>query len=333
MRSTIVEPGRRRVVEEARADHVLGVALGGAAQARVLAQPRQPVAGALGVVQAQHGGADDLEVRARRLEVDVRAAVWRSLRARRRAAGASSATSASTAASMGPCEERRSGTRVLPPGAQSDSDRWFVRPEAPERSFGNPAGSRGEPRGFASRPRGRFALSGGEPERCIGYGALDCALRARGRIGVVTPGGVPRSGWPDSNRRTSAPQTRRSNQAELHPGGTSLGPMTRAAVHPALQPRAQQRVARPASRARRGRERHVRPRELAAVATFAASDRLGLDVELRAPEPPEFVEVLVGVVLDLVLDVALDRRWIHALHSIDDRRIELQTDDRIAVRL
>src|SRR5215211_6247497 len=40
-------------------------------------------------------------------------------------------------------------------------------------------------------------------------------------IGATPPSFSPsgKSGWPDSNRRTSASQTQRSNQAELHPVG------------------------------------------------------------------------------------------------------------------
>ena len=105
-------PARRRVVEEVGVDHVRGVALGGAAQARVLAQPRQAVAGALGVVQAQDGAAHDFEVGAGRLDVGVGAAL-------RLGARGCEQRDEREQAQQGPapCEEGGTETRLLPPGA------------------------------------------------------------------------------------------------------------------------------------------------------------------------------------------------------------------------
>ena len=148
------------------------------------------------------------------------------------AAGASSATSASRAARSGVRRTKVMRNKVT--ASRCSVLRSVVRPtRAPERSFGNPADSSAEPRGFASRPRGRFALSGGEPECFIGYATA--FLRASGRIGVLTPdaretcrsdaegrGGRIRTG------ETSASQTRRSNQAELHPEGSESKTKTRA---------------------------------------------------------------------------------------------------------
>jgi hypothetical protein len=128
------------VVEEARADHVRGVARGGAAQARVLAQPRQALAGALGVVQAQHRGADDLQVDGRGPEVGVGTALRLRLRGGReqRDEGDQSREERRPANKRG--AEQGHGLPVLV--ASID---WSVRPEAPERSFGNPADSRASP--------------------------------------------------------------------------------------------------------------------------------------------------------------------------------------------
>jgi hypothetical protein len=74
-----------------------------------------------------------------------------------------------------------------------------------ERSVGGPlgTGARRDPRRRAEE----HAKPGSAPRKPDAPGAA-CDSPVHWAL---------QSGWPDSNRRTSAPQTRRSNQAELHP--------------------------------------------------------------------------------------------------------------------
>ena len=139
------------------------------------------------------------------------------------AAGTQSAASASTIARPGPLRgavERN--TNSLP------VRQWIRIGSADPKPLSVPSATRltrrCEPRGFASRPRGRFALSGGEPGRCIGYGALDLSAR-RGAWTDGRAGATRNFSRGDRIRTGDLPSPKRMRyQAALRPERRSLEP-------------------------------------------------------------------------------------------------------------
>src|SRR4051794_24632092 len=89
-------------------------------------------------------------------------------------------------------------------------------------------------------------------------------------------------------------------QAELHPENPSLGPRLAKPVHPAVQLRAEERVAHADSEHAVGGTPGPAG-ELVAVGLALHRDALGSDIELLSPKALQLVEVLVGVVLDPVV--------------------------------